>query len=172
MVGRCCRYRSRFMINATHPANRPPPNSVVPKYTNMFVSLVRWVPSHKSRNPPWTIKTERVSNAPIMNHHRNERRAIVALAVISQLVGNSIEGSPRCQAKGWLRIPHRSRSLVPPCLHARCCSDEDRYEGFSPRWRKIETLPLPLSAMANPGSSVPMVVARNDVTAKGPACVR
>jgi hypothetical protein len=30
-------YRRRFMINATHPASKPPPMSVVPKYMKTFV---------------------------------------------------------------------------------------------------------------------------------------
>jgi len=65
------------MIKATHPASNPPPNNVVPKYTNTFVPPAGCVPSHKSRNPPWTINTERVSSAPTTNHQRKDRSAMV-----------------------------------------------------------------------------------------------
>lgn len=70
-------YRRRFMIKATHPASKPPPMRVVPKYTNTFVPPEGCVPSHRSRTPPWTIRTERVIRAPIMNHHAKDRIAIV-----------------------------------------------------------------------------------------------
>jgi hypothetical protein len=69
-------YRRRFMIKATHPASKPPPMRVVPKYTNTFVPPEGCVPSHKSRTPPWTMRTERVIRAPIMNHHAKDRSAI------------------------------------------------------------------------------------------------
>ncbi len=72
-------YRRRFMIKATHPASKPPPMRVVPKYTKTFVPPDGCVPSHKSRTPPWTIRTERVIKAPIMNHHVKDRSAIVML---------------------------------------------------------------------------------------------
>ena len=72
-------YRRRFMIKATHPASKPPPIRVVPKYTKTFVPPDGCVPSHKSRTPPWTIRTERVIRAPIMNHHAKDRSAIVML---------------------------------------------------------------------------------------------
>lgn len=76
-------YRRRFMIKATHPASKPPPIRVVPKYTNTFVPPEGCVPSHKSRIPPWTIRTERVIRAPIINHHAKDRSAIV----VSESVG-------------------------------------------------------------------------------------
>jgi len=72
-------YRRRFMIKATHPASKPPPIRVVPKYTKTFVPPEGCIPSHKSRIPPWTIRTERVIRAPIINHHAKDRSAIVML---------------------------------------------------------------------------------------------
>lgn len=74
-------YRRRFMIKATHPASKPPPMRVVPKYTNTFVLPEGCVPSHKSRTPPWTIRTESVIRAPIINHHANDRSAIVMTVI-------------------------------------------------------------------------------------------
>jgi hypothetical protein len=92
-------YRKRFMIRATHPASRPPPMRVVPKYTKTFVPPEGCVPSHKSRTPPWTIRTDRVIRAPIMNHHAKDRSAIVILEKywVALFHGHSSEGPPGCQ---------------------------------------------------------------------------
>jgi hypothetical protein len=62
-------YRSRFITNAKHPANNPPPTIVVPNERYAVVPLPGEAPSSRSRTPPCTISTERVSNAPIANHH-------------------------------------------------------------------------------------------------------
>ena len=62
-------YRSRFITNAKQPANNPPPNIVVPNERYALAPLPGGVPSSKSRTPPCTISTERVSSAPITNHH-------------------------------------------------------------------------------------------------------
>jgi hypothetical protein len=68
-VFKLCVYRSRFITNAKQPANNPPPNIVVPNERYALAPLPGGVPSSKSRTPPCTISTERVSSAPIANHH-------------------------------------------------------------------------------------------------------
>lgn len=87
-------------------------------------------------------------------------------------VGHSSRGVPGCQAD---------------CLFARAtcqgtgvCREGSSDDAavfatdpdLSPRWRKIETVPSPLSAVTSPGSSTPLVVTRYKATAKGPAFVR
>src|SRR5262249_39675099 len=62
-------YRSRFITNARQPANNPPPKIVVPNERYTLASPPGVVPSSRSLTPPCTISTERVSNAPIANHH-------------------------------------------------------------------------------------------------------
>ena len=62
-------YRRRFITNATQPANSPPPTIVVPNERAAPAPLPGVAPSSNSRTPPCTISTERVSNAPIANHH-------------------------------------------------------------------------------------------------------
>jgi len=57
------------MTSATQPANSPPPTIVVPNERAALAPLPGVVPSSNSRTPPCTISTERVSNAPIANHH-------------------------------------------------------------------------------------------------------
>jgi hypothetical protein len=65
-------YRSRFITNAKQPANNPPPKIVVPNERYALAPLPGEAPSSRSRTPPCTISTERVSNAPIANHHLND----------------------------------------------------------------------------------------------------
>ena len=57
------------MTKAKQPANNPPPKIVVPNERYALAPLPGGVPSSKSRTPPCTISTERVSSAPIANHH-------------------------------------------------------------------------------------------------------
>ena len=114
-------YRRRFMINATHPASKPPPMRVVPKYTKTFVLPEGWVPSHKSRTPPWTIRTERVNRAPIMNHHVKDRSAMVmpenrAQPCLSATLANALQA-----------VKNRQRSLASYSLAS------DLVMGLSPR---------------------------------------
>ena len=71
-VFRFCVYRSRFITNARQPANNPPPKIVVPNERYALASLPEGAPSSRSRTPPCTISTERVSNAPMANHHLND----------------------------------------------------------------------------------------------------
>ena len=68
-VFRLCVYRSRFITNAKQPANNPPPKIVVPNERYALAPLPGGAPSSRSRTPPCTISTERVSSAPIANHH-------------------------------------------------------------------------------------------------------
>src|SRR5205823_3705327 len=69
-------YRSRFITNAKQPANKPPPKIVVPNERYALAPLPGGAPSNRSRTPPCTINTERVSSAPIKNHHRNDLTGI------------------------------------------------------------------------------------------------
>jgi hypothetical protein len=61
------------MTKATQPAKRPPPRIVVP---NDKYPLWECDPSKRSRTPPCTISTERVSSAPIANHHAKDLTSI------------------------------------------------------------------------------------------------
>jgi hypothetical protein len=65
-------YRRRFITNAKQPANNPPPKIVVPNERYALAPLPGAAPSSRSRTPPCTISTERVSTAPIANHHLND----------------------------------------------------------------------------------------------------
>lgn len=56
------------MINATQPANRPPPKIVIAKLKYALALPVEWVPYRRSRTPPCTINTERVVSDPMPNH--------------------------------------------------------------------------------------------------------
>jgi len=71
-IFRFCVYRSRFITNAKQPASNPPPKIVVPNERYALAPLPGEAPSSRSRTPPCTISTERVSNAPIANHHLND----------------------------------------------------------------------------------------------------
>lgn len=104
---------------------------------------------------------------PIVNHHVKDRSAIIELTnrAPSRLSATLAKGPQAVKNRGNYEVypPHMSRSYS---------FVSDFGTVLSPRWRKIETLPLPLSAMAKPGSSIPVVVTRKDETAKGPALVR
>jgi hypothetical protein len=76
-VFRLCVYRSRFITNAKQPANNPPPTIVVPNERYALAPLPGAFPSSSSRTPPCTISTERVSNAPIANHHLNDLTSVL-----------------------------------------------------------------------------------------------
>ena len=76
-VFRLCVYRSRFITKAKQPANNPPPTIVVPNERYALTPLPGGVPSSKSRTPPCTISTERVSNAPIANHHLKDLTGVL-----------------------------------------------------------------------------------------------
>ena len=69
-------YRSRFITNAKQPANNPPPKIVVPNERYALAPLPGEAPSSRSRTPPCTISTERVSNAPIANHHLKDLNGV------------------------------------------------------------------------------------------------
>lgn len=104
---------------------------------------------------------------PIVNHHAKDRSAIV------ELVNRVQSRLSATLAKGLQAVKNRKHYEIHPPWVSRAYSFSSGFGGvLSPRWRKIETLPLPLSAMASPGSSVPVVVTRKDDTAKGPALVR
>jgi len=104
---------------------------------------------------------------PIVNHHIKDRNAIVELVhrVRSRLSATLAKGPQAVKNR-------RHYQIYSPRMSMAYSFSSDVGIVLSPRWRKIETLPLPLSAMANPGSSVPVVVTRKDDTAKGPALVR
>ena len=57
------------MTKAKQPANNPPPKIVVPNERYALAPLPEGAPSSRSRTPPCTMSTERVSSAPIANHH-------------------------------------------------------------------------------------------------------
>jgi len=71
-----CVYRSRFITNAKQPANNPPPKIVVPNERYALAPLPGEAPSSRSLTPPCTISTERVSNAPIANHHLKDLNGV------------------------------------------------------------------------------------------------
>ena len=75
-VLRLCVYRSRFITNAKQPANNPPPKIVVPNERYALAPLPGGAPSSRSRTPPCTISTERVSSAPIANHHLKDLTSV------------------------------------------------------------------------------------------------
>lgn len=103
---------------------------------------------------------------PTVNHHVKDRSAIqLTTRAPSRLSATLVKGLQAVKNRGYgmVRIPH----ILSPYWFA-----SDFEVPLSPRWRKIETLPAPLSAMASPGSSIPVVVTRKDETAKGPALVR
>jgi len=165
-------YRSRFITNAKHPANSPPPKIVVPNERYALAPLPGGAPSSRSRTPPCTISTERVSSAPIANHHLKdltgvlENRAHIGLEIAP--IGHCSRGSTGCQEDRLLiHSTYRQTSYAP---HGGGATGADA--AFNPRWRKMETLPLPLSAVTSPGSSASFVVTRNVASAKGPGFVR
>ena len=103
---------------------------------------------------------------PTINHHVKDRSAI-------ELTKRAPPPLSATLAKGIQAVKNRGNSEVYPCQVSRSYSFASDFGiVLSPRWRKIETLPFPLSAMANPGSSIPVVVTRKDEMAKGPALVR
>ena len=73
---RFCAYRSRFITKAKQPASNPPPKIVVPNERYALAPLPGEAPSSRSRTPPCTISTERVSNAPIANHHLKDLNGV------------------------------------------------------------------------------------------------
>lgn len=93
-------YRSRFITNAKHPANNPPPKIVVPNERYAPAPLPGEAPSSRSRTPPCTISTERVSNAPIANHHLKDLTGVLETErqeVCAALIGHCSRGSAGCQ---------------------------------------------------------------------------
>ena len=171
-VLRLCVYRSRFITNAKQPANNPPPKIVVPNERYALAPLPGGAPSSRSRTPPCTISTERVSSAPIANHHLKDltkcpqNRAPRGLETAP--IAHCSRGSTGCQEDCLLiHSTSRQTSYEP---HGENATGADT--AFNPRWRKMETLPLPLSAVTSPGSSASFVVTRNVARAKGPGFVR
>jgi len=65
------------MTNAMQPANRPPPKIVVPNERYGLAPLPGGAPSSKSRTPPCTMSTDKVSSAPIANHHPNDLTSVL-----------------------------------------------------------------------------------------------
>jgi hypothetical protein len=65
------------MTKAKQPANNPPPKIVVPNERYGLAPLPGGAPSSKSRTPPCTINTDRVSSAPTANHHPNDLTGIL-----------------------------------------------------------------------------------------------
>jgi hypothetical protein len=70
-------YRSRFITKAKQPANNPPPKIVVPNERYELAPLPGGAPSRRSRTPPCTISTERVSSVPIANHHPKDLTGVL-----------------------------------------------------------------------------------------------
>ena len=86
-VFRLCVYRSRFITNAKQPANNPPPTIVVLNERYALAPLPGAAPSNSSRTPPCTINTERVSTAPIANHHLNDLTSVLGTERQERLCG-------------------------------------------------------------------------------------
>jgi len=104
---------------------------------------------------------------PTVNHHVKDRNAI-------ELTNRALPHLSATLAKGLQAVKNRENCEVYPSHVSRPSYSFASAFGtvLSPRWRNIETLPFPLSAMANPGSSIPAVVTRKDEMAKGPGLVR
>lgn len=160
-------YRSRLRTTAKHPARRPPPRMVVPNETTAVVPAAGWVPSNRSRIPPCTMRTARVMTEPIANHQVNVLRGITLTRTTMNRgitpVGHSNGGSKTCQEVPALRVSQRR--------HRSIGAIGAGFTTFSPRWRNIETVPFPLSAVTNPGSSTSFEVTQNVASANGPAFV-
>jgi len=168
-VFRFCIYLRRFITNAEQPANNPPPKIVVPKERYAPAPLPGIVPSKRSRTPPCTISTERVINAPIANHHPKDLTGFLEterLKIENGVQRHCSRGSTGCQEDSLL-IHFTSRQTSSSPHEAGAVGP-----AFNPRWRKMEMLPLPLSAVTSPGSSASFVVTRNVARAKGPGFVR
>jgi len=127
---------------------------------------------------------EQVSHAPLYHQHgegeqcanskppskgshwcpRNRAPRGLEIAPIS----HCSRGSTGCQEdRLFLHSTSRQTSYAP---HGGGATEADT--AFNPRCRKMETLPLPLSAVTSPGSSSSFVVTRNVARAKGPGFVR
>ena len=164
------------MTSARHPAKSPPPKIVVPKERYGLVPPVGCDPSNKSRTPPCTMSTDRVRSAPIPNHQEKDLTEILA------------RKRPHCSKpapvgtldEGCRTVKQTTYSLKRPVdrllLVRADSSDVEAVLGrgtcFSPRWRKIEMLPFPLSTVTSPGSSTSFVVTRYTARANGPGLVR
>ncbi len=103
---------------------------------------------------------------PIVNHHAKDRSAILLTNYAPSRLSATLTKGPQAVKNGG------NCEFYPPHMSRLYSFTSDFGTVLSPRWRKIETLSLPLSAMANPGSSIPVVVTRKDETAKGPLLVR
>ena len=127
---------------------------------------------------------EQVSHPPLYHQHREgEQRANskppskgshwyprnrAPRGMDGGVIGHCSRGSADCQEDCLLiHSISRQMSYAP---HGGGATGTDA--AFNPRWRKMETLPLPLSAVTSPGSSSSFVVTRNVARAKGPDFVR
>lgn len=100
------------------------------------------------------------------SHWCPRNRAHIGLEIAP--IGHCSRGSTGCQEDRLLiHSTYRQTSYAP---HGEAATGADA--AFNPRWRKMETLPLPLSAVTSPGSSASFVVTRNVASAKGPGFVR
>ena len=133
---------------------------------------------------PGRGSVEQVSHAPLYHQHSEGEqcadskppskgshwcpRSRAPRGLEATPIGDCNRGSAGCQ-EDYLLIHSTSRqtSYEP---HGEGAAGADT--AFNPRWRKMETLPLPLSAVTSPGSSASFVVTRNVARAKGPGFVR
>ena len=108
-------YRSRFITNAKQPANSPPPKIVVPNERYGLAPLLGGAPSNSSRTPPCTISTERVSSAPIANHHPKDLTGVLETERPGPQSGahrHCSRGSTGCQEDCPLFTPPRDRRCI------------------------------------------------------------
>jgi len=130
------------------------------------------------------VSVEQVSHAPLYHQHGEGEQCAdskppskgshwcprnTALGGLKAApIGHCSRGSTGCQEDCLLiHFTYRQKSYAP---HGGGATGADT--AFNPRWRKMETLPLPLSAVTSPGSSASFVVTRNVARAKGPGFVR
>lgn len=164
------------MTSARHPAKSPPPKIVVANERYGLAPPLGCDPSNKSRTPPCTMSTERVRSAPMPNHHEKD---LTGILVKKQPTRS--KGAPfGTLDEGCRTVKQTTYSLNRPAAPVSSMRvdypDEapvlERGPRFSPRWRKIEIVPFPLSTVTSPGSSASSVITRYSATANGPGLVR
>lgn len=122
------------------------------------------------------MSTERVRSAPIPNHQKNDLTVLPSRdsrdARKPLLSATLAEGSLAVKQTAYsLDYPVVTFSWAPADSHDDAAGLELAL-GFSPRWRKIEMVPLPLSTVTSPGSSISFVITRYSATENGPGLVR
>jgi len=147
------------------PAKSPPPRMVDPMEKNASTELESGVLERRSRTPPCTINTARVSSEPMPNHHTNVRifphvesdRSLPNLSTSPKRTITVSTYSLECQEKDLRQSTTDYPSVALP----------KAFREFSPWWRKIDTLCFALLTMANPGCSSRPLASFREVIAKG-----